>query len=399
MREKGKAAMKWKGLLGAFAVVVTLVWSGGAAKAQSAAPLDEQKYQAWVDDNNTRGFPSTGTPGQVYTIYPQGAILALKSGNVYDKPPSGKDGTAKIYGHFSAGDHICMESATVGPDGMVTFFEDGDNMSMLGMVAPNDGSFEPDPDNPTQCGGLAEALDSAGKPQEIAGEAAQNAASISTAANDLGKWFGASIPLLIVSGIMTFILSQLYPKPPQATGTPLSEEQRKKLFPGFAIKPTELYVRQNEIIRVNDSGAAIGLHKWNFDPTTGEFHKITGDAGGGRIVVNQNSYKERWRKYWQFSNGRKIWGWPPMLFCCAVALLFIYLGTSENAGFTTGIAICFGIPGFALLPLCLWPKTAFEAKYAGPQPLQRRTDDFGPDAATSPVNHPASDDLDYKPTV
>jgi len=387
--------MSLKNWINAAAFLSVVVAYGGAAEAQSGSSNPE--YDAWVAGNQMYHHPITGLAGQIYSVAQNGAALVTRRVAVRETFQSGP----QILGYLSPGDVVCISNnSTIGPDGFLNIAL-ADNGALMGGDVPNDGTLVP-AQSAGQCSSIAEQLDSSGNPQEVAQEAAaavvqqqvtaqQNADEL----DDMGKFLENMLPLLAATVLMFFFLSQRYPKLSKKAGTPLSEEQKNALFPGFIIKRDELYMRGNELYRVNDSGEGISLKKWLFTKETGEFYKITGDGGGGNVVVSTLSYRERWRAYWKFSDSRKIWAWPPMAFFCSFGLLFIYLGASENDKFTSWVGILLGIPGFLLLPWCMWPKTAFEAKIAGPEPLRREIHDYGPETATSPVDHPAADDLTY----
>jgi hypothetical protein len=98
---------------------------------------------------------------------------------------------------------------------------------------------------------------------------------------------------------------------------------------------------------------------------------------------------------------RKIIGWACVLILGPLSVFFMAIHGWQRLPadvYTTEIlGIMTGFFGFAALAFVVWPSLAFEASLAGPEPLKRKFDDFGPSAATAPAGHPAQDDLTYTP--
>jgi hypothetical protein len=322
----------------------------------------------------------------------ESAIVAVKSGAIYapnsDDVPGGTLQGAKVIGHFTAGQTLCMANSSTGPNGTIDLSFDNPGIPTDAVVA-NDGSFIPAP-VAGNCEAVATEVD-------LDAQQAINWSHIDSATGPIAALIFSALAGLLVAWI-------LWPVPMGRLERLLTKEEAAKLFLGFGAMGGEVGYKNGSLHRANSSGTLINLSGWNFDDMTGEFYREVGRQGNN-VILSRVSHNERFNGYYRFVTRIRATFWACALVGSGLGIYALnwwpVSGSGIPADYIAVGAIIFmlGVPGVFLLPLAAWPKTGIEAKQAGPEPLNRVYDNFGPSSATAPADHPAQDDLGYKPTT
>jgi len=184
-----------------------------------------------------------------------------------------------------------------------------------------------------------------------------------------------------------------------AKETPTLRETAENLFPGFIVRDGDFVSQNNELYRVNSDGFRIALRKWYFDVNTGEFYRIKKTVGNN-IIYKSESYKYRFVKWHDFRGKIGIYiGYIITLIASIIfgsglksqILAHSVLGEWFFGFFYCCFVLSCGLVTFELIN----PKQ----KLLGPEPLQRLTEDFGASKPEAPTEHPAQDDLGYRPNA
>jgi len=158
-------------------------------------------------------------------------------------------------------------------------------------------------------------------------------------------------------------------------------------YPGFIVGKKDFEVNGNVTYRVNSNGLRVNLEKWTFDDKVGEWFRVKKKVDG-QVIYDPMPYDERFtRHHHNKPRIRVIQGVNAVSFGALGLLLFAF-------GLPTAGVVLFGIGVAAIL---LPQRDMNKEKNIGPEPLKRKTEDFGPSAPTSPASHPAQDDLEYRP--
>jgi len=171
----------------------------------------------------------------------------------------------------------------------------------------------------------------------------------------------------------------------------MTASEAQALFPGFIVKDGDFEKAGQDYVRVNYNGYRYNLKNWQFDNATGEFCRIVSRERGNVVLLDRTPRPKRVAEWFRLRRVMKwayivlsilgivtVGGWilaPDGDFAVAMLIAFCCLGA-----ITLGGAVDFW-----------WAK-----RKLGPHPLEKKQgEDFGPQAATSPVDHPAGNDLAY----
>jgi len=187
-----------------------------------------------------------------------------------------------------------------------------------------------------------------------------------------------------------------------------------KLYPGFIVNTDDFAFkkvkRASRIYRVNDNGNPVLISMafeessrvidiWHFDDATGEFKKVTQRIGSTNIFETR-SYSQRFVAFYD-ANGDSADNAMKLYFVAAIFFALAVWGAidpdTDIGAWNYAVVAAFIL--VAVLAGWLGKLSRNKNVLIGPQPFKRKTEDFGPSAASAPAGHPAADDLAYKPTV
>jgi hypothetical protein len=141
--------------------------------------------------------------------------------------------------------------------------------------------------------------------------------------------------------------------------------------------------------------------KWYLDEETGEYHRIL-NRRGGRVLYQAKTYAERSLGREERAYDRKVYGWTFVL-CLVLTPLFFSLtkNYSESGAVWVLGFLCavFGFGCYTSLGSWLGAAEVELGDTVGPPPVTPQNDDFGPQSAETPADHPAQVDLTYKPNT
>jgi hypothetical protein len=182
---------------------------------------------------------------------------------------------------------------------------------------------------------------------------------------------------------------------PSKTGK-IQVVSQPELAKKYDVKDGEFLFDGKDTYRVNSDGQKINLKMWELEED-GEFYRITKRIKGPTNVVVYQDVTQNYAKRVMIWDGNAKYA-PFGLGAVGIFFTFGALVALVNMAFTVSLIVAVPCSALAAFMFIAAAKTN-KATIVGPQPLKRKTDDFGPTAAAASGNHPASDDLDYKPTV
>jgi len=190
-------------------------------------------------------------------------------------------------------------------------------------------------------------------------------------------------------------------------------------FPGFIVNASDFVKIDGQLHRVNSDGRRINLKRWWFDKNTGEFY-LRIKNHGEFVEYEKFDYMKRLELYYNgryndlrdeeqlYRNGWNLKGFLYEVRWLSYFIAFGGMALLNEASDSRYNATTDVIAGLAMVAAAawfwLWTRRGKKFKefdrltaYVGPEPLQRKTDDYGAAKAETPAAHSAQDDLAYKP--
>jgi len=188
------------------------------------------------------------------------------------------------------------------------------------------------------------------------------------------------------------------------------ERQRRKarwaaeFYPGFVVEEKDFVLKNDKVYRVNSDGRETDVThggKWFFDDKTGEFFWIKERLPDGSVIYNITRYSSRYYTWFSERKWRKRARIGFDVSAVTIAAITLISGNHDGPIAMLVMILAWVVGGPSAVMLVSLPASRLLDRTGrpGPEPLQRRAEDFGASSPEAPAAHPSQDDLAYKPNV